>query len=225
MGKGTGSQAMVKFLTGIAVTLIVVVLVDARIRPVIEEVVGYQARLYAFQLVNSAMMEELAHEEIDYNKIVRISRGADGAVTAVQTDMRSVNRLKTQVADAVARKMEQPRNQSLSVPIGTLLGSSLVSGRGPEVEIKVIPLGYVQSELTNRFVAAGINQTLHQIMLGTNVQMTAVLPGFSVKTETSTNFCIAETVIVGAVPDGFTVVNGDDRSAIAKINDYQSHQD
>lgn len=214
-----GGGRVAKLLTAIAVVLIVAVFFEGRIRPVVESMIEYQTKVFAFQTINNAMLAEL-DSAVDYADMVKLTRGGDGMVTSIQTDVLTMNRLKARTADAVARCVEDKTNQSLRVPLGTLFGEQLFSGRGPEVEIKVIPAGYVQSELYNEFASAGINQTLHRIMLKTTVQMVAVLPGFNVKTETTTSFCIAETVIVGAIPDGFTLINGDERSAISKVNDY-----
>jgi sporulation protein YunB len=209
-----------KILTGLAVMLLVVVAVDLRIRPVVEKQIEYVARQYSFQLINQAMLSELVGELVPYGEIVSISRDGDGMVTSIETDMRAVNLLQTRTADTVARRLGQREWQTISVPVGTLLGSPLTAGRGFAVEIRIIPLGTVQSELGNQFAEAGINQTLHQIMLTTTVQIAAVLPGFTVETETAAGYCVAETVIVGAVPDGFTLVNGDEGGTVERINDY-----
>ena len=84
-----------------------------------------------------------------------------------------------------------------------------------------MPAGYVRSSLSHRFDAAGINQTRHQIMLRLDASIIAVLPGYTTSTEVSTDFLLAETVIVGTSPDSFTqVLTGDDQSIDQLIADY-----
>lgn len=46
------------------------------------------------------------------------------------------------------------------------------------------------------------------------------MPGYSVTTKVKTSYCLAETVIVGYVPQSFTEVTGDDRSNLSKIFDF-----
>lgn len=215
-------NTVAKILTVIAIMLLTVALVDLRMRPVLETVVGYQTKAFSVQIINTAMQEEMAKEAVWYADMVKLSYNADGQVTSVETDIVAVNRLKTQMIAAVSESIGQRGNQTLRIPIGTLLGSQLTSGRGPSVEARVIPVGYVQSEIYNEFISAGINQTMHKVMLRTTVQMVAVLPGYNVSTESSSSFCIAETVIVGSVPEGFTIINGDDSSTISKVNDYKA---
>lgn len=219
---GRAGSGAAKLLTGIAIMLIVAVFVDARIRPVVENMIAYQTKVYAFRLINTAMMEELDDSGVEYADIAHLTRRQDGLVASVETNIVAVNRLKSRVAATVARQVEEKDNQTLHIPIGTLLGSQLTSGRGPSIEVKVVPVGFARSELSNEFLSAGINQTLHQITLNTTVEMMAILPGFTVKTETSSSYCIAETLIVGTVPEGFTLINGDDSSVISKLNDYQA---
>jgi len=84
-----------------------------------------------------------------------------------------------------------------------LINSDLFSGRGPKIPIKIVPLGTVSTSFSNQFTAAGINQTRHQIMMDIVVDISILLPGYQTGTQVTTQVTIAETVIVGAVPDSY----------------------
>ena len=88
------------------------------------------------------------------------------------------------------------------------------------MEFKVLPVGYVQTEIYNSFQSAGINQTLHQIMLKVTATVSAVIPAYTVTTDVTTNLCIAQTIIVGKVPTAYTDINGEQSDLIGQINDY-----
>lgn len=210
-----------KLLTFAAALLIATAVVDMRIRPVVEEVVSHQAQSAAFRIINAAMLQTLESEAITYDDLVHLTRAADGSVRSIETDIVAINRLKSQMSSHAVQMLQLPEQQTLFIPLGTLLGSNLISGRGPMVEVQILPVGYLQSQLSNNFSSAGINQTLHQVMLETSIQLAAVLPGYTVRTETTSRFCIAETVIVGAIPEGYTIVGEDSRSMLSKINDYK----
>jgi len=189
-------------------------------RPVVESIAAHQVHVFSARTVNEAILAELSREGVYYGNIVNVSRNAQGDVASIQSDMREINRLKANVANTVARELEMLGATTMRIPLGTLLGNEVTSGRGPAVEIKVYPTGYVQTELYSQFTSAGINQTLHQIILGTSVQMMAVIPGYRIECETTTNYMIAQTVIVGNIPESFTQINGDQAPLISKINDY-----
>jgi hypothetical protein len=71
------------------------------------------------------------------------------------------------------------------------------------VTVRIMPLGSVQTRLYQQFTEAGINQTLHRIMLEVDFQVATVFPGYVVATDTTSSYPVAETVIVGKVPDAY----------------------
>lgn len=209
-----------KLFIAIIVMLLAAALAELRIRPVVESIIRYESSAFALRAINDAIEQELSATEAGYNDIVRLTRGSDSAVLSIETDMKAVNLLKAKTANAIATVFEDENIRTLRIPAGTVFGGQLFSGRGPLIEIRVMPSGYINQELYNEFISAGINQTLHRIMLKSTAEMVAILPGFQVKSSVATSFCVAETVIVGKIPEGYTIVNGDDGSAIAKMNDY-----
>ena len=62
----------------------------------------------------------------------------------------------------------------------------------------------------NTFTAAGINQTKHQIRLVVDVSVSILLPGFTTGTRVRNSFTVAETVIVGTVPESYTYFQSND---------------
>ena len=195
--------------------------VDAHIRPVIQSMAAYQAKVYATRILNEAVEAQLAGESPSYRELVSLSTGDDGKINAVQTDVVRLNLLKAALTNAATDRLEELEQQTVLVPLGTLLGWQVLSGCGPLVEFRLVPAGYVRSSLSHRFDAAGINQTRHQIMLRLDASIIAVLPGYTTSTEVSTDFLLAETVIVGTSPDSFTqVLTGDDQSIDQLIADY-----
>lgn len=199
-----------------AILIALLLLIESQLRPVVEGVAAYQAKVFATRMVNDAVLAELAREGVGYSDFVLLSRNNNGDITSIQSDMVEINRLKAQVTDAVLRELEGMEASSIQIPLGTLMGNELTSGRGPMVELKVYPAGYVQTDIYSRFTDAGINQTHHQIMLGASVQMQAVIPGYSIRCEVTTSYCIAQTVIVGNIPDAYVQL-GDGAPLISKI--------
>ncbi len=202
------SRALAWIFVIMAGFLAVAIWIDYSIRPVVSEVIEYQAKVFASRLINDAMMEELERAGLEYDNLVKISRDENGEVTSIEADMVQINRLKSRMGSSVVKKLEETDNREIFVPIGTILGNQFTSGRGPDIGIRIVPTGYAQTEIFNQFTSAGINQTHHQLMLNVSVQVVAILTGYSVKTDTQTSFCIAETVIVGDIPNGYASING-----------------
>ena len=118
--------------------------------------------------------------------------------------MAEFNRLQAAITQDVLTRLDQVSDTDLTLPIGTLTGSALLVGRGPSVRVKMQSVGSCSAHFENQFDQAGINQTTHRILLCVDVSMSILLPGFRTSTEVSNSFSVAETVIVGAVPDTYT---------------------
>ncbi len=197
-----------------------IIILDMRMRPTIQTMSAYQAKVYSGRLINEAISEELEQENIRYSNLVSLTMDGEGKVTSLQTDMVALNRLKTNISNKVLTALGDMENQDISVPIGTLFGGQLFSGRGPDIPFQIVHTGFMETELENRFDSAGINQTRHQIMLKINLKVSAIIPGYSTSTEINMNFCLAETVIIGIVPEAFTNVESSPDDVVGDIFDF-----
>jgi sporulation protein YunB len=159
----------------------------------------------------------LGGQDISYGDFVSLSLGSDGEIAALESNMAAINRFKSEVTQEIIRDLEEAGVSSINIPLGSLIGNELTAGRGPAVEMKVYPAGFVRTELYSQFISAGINQTLHQVMLSVSVEMRAIIPGYNIKSETSTSFMVAQTVIVGTVPDTYVHIEADASPLFSRI--------
>ena len=58
------------------------------------------------------------------------------------------------------------------------------------------------------------------MIMRTTVNVTAFIPMYSVETKVCGDFLIAETVIVGNVPESYTHVITEDKDIVDTINDF-----
>ena len=197
--------------------------IDGNIRPTIHTLADNQTRIRAVDTMNDAVTNELSEENIQYNNLVNINTNSKGEVTSLVSNIVNINNMKAKLAKRISQELnDKTSNTKLNVPIGTLFGWQITSGRGPKIRFDMTTKSYVRTEIRNEFEQAGINQTLHRIMLDVDVKITSVFAGYNVYSEINTNFCIAETVIVGVVPDSFTDVIDSESSLAGKIFDYGS---
>lgn len=202
-----------------------VLLTDAQLRPAVTTAAGSQANLYATRAIQEAVYRELERLETEYGDLVRLTYSDQGTVTSLQTDMLALSKLQSSVTTSVIDSILDFSGQEIRLPAGSLTGSPFLSGRGPEVEIRLVPAGFVETRVKNVFDGAGINQTRHQILLNVRLDVQAVLPGYSAGTLVDTDVCLAETVIVGLVPGAYTwVANGTD-PLVGLIQDYGAGED
>lgn len=200
--------------------LLAIACLEKRITPIIENFAGYQAKLLATRIINDAVLEVIEEDALQYSDMVSLSQGFDGQVTSMTTNMAAMNRLKSLVTNRVGEALEQNTVQTVEIPLGNLLGSAFLSGHGPMVTFRLMPSSYVDTQFHNEFESAGINQTLHRVMLSVDVRVSAMIPLYTVSSHVSTNVCLAETMIVGRVPSAYTDIDGDKTPLTNQLSDY-----
>ena len=163
---------------------------------------------YNVDELHRAIAADLAERDVDYGDFVTIQRDASGAITAMTTDMAALNQLRAQLVAQILSALEGVDASEIRIPLGSLVDSELVWARGPELRVRALRVGTVSAEFRSDFSQAGVNQTLHRIELEVAVPVTLILPGGQTELTVETGLRVAETVIVGAVPDTYLTLNG-----------------
>lgn len=190
-----------------AITVTSFVMADVLISPIIKSAASKRATSYATYIISNAVCERISDDEIKYSDIVTFEKDDEGRICALKTDVIKLNRLKSEIATDVYKKMNNIKSEEISIPLGTVLGSSIFAGRGPAVKTKMMSVGAVTSDFENIFTSAGINQTNHRIMIKVNINFSVLAPFELVPVSVTTSVCAAESVIVGSVPQAFTNVH------------------
>ena len=136
-----------------------------------------------------------------YDDLIEIVKDNDGNITLIRTNSSAVNALARGITQSAQRNLEQIGEQGIGIPIGSLSGISFFAGRGPDVKIKAIPVGSIDTNFSSQFIPAGINQTLHRLFIDVTASVSIVIPGAENKVTTLTQVLIGESVIIGKVPD------------------------
>lgn len=152
--------------------------------------------------VNNVVSEIMRSGEYSEDYFVNFEKTASGEVSAISSNMARINALSAQILDRVVGATENHKI-TVRIPIGNLTGISLLMGRGPSVPVQIIVLTSSRVEFNNSVVTAGINQTKHQINLEIIVDIDVLIPWDTESTQVVTEVLIADTVIVGQVPDTF----------------------
>jgi len=154
-------------------------------------------------LVERCVTEDLAERGLTYAELVSIQRDTSGAIVSLTTDMAAMNLLRAELVERVLDALEGVGVLQLRIPLGSLLDLDVLWGLGPSLKVHAMAVGTADARFSSSFSEAGVNQTLHRIELELTVPMTLLLPGGPVETESVTRLCVAETVIVGRVPDAY----------------------
>ena len=163
----------------------------------ISEISEFESKQAALDVINAAISREL--EKLPQSSYI-ISE-TDGRITSINSDTNAVNRLQSSVSKAVNESLSQLEGTKLSVPIGTLSGTNILTGRGFDIPLRLHQIGAAKTELKSDLTEAGINQTKYSLYLTVTIEMAAILPAHSTDIVVSYDYPVSETVIVGEIPD------------------------
>lgn len=160
------------------------------------------------RVVTLAVNETIEQGDITYKDLITFEKNSEGQITALQSNMIAFNQVQADIVDDILGRLSEVSTTDLSIPLGTLTGSALLAGRGPSFKVRMQFVGSSNAHFDNEFTEAGINQTKHRIILSVDVSVSILLPGFSTYTKVSNDFVVAETIIVGTIPDSYVYFSG-----------------
>ena len=193
-------------LLGIAVAVTCITVLSARLSPLVTVVAVDEVNNEIHQIVNHAVDSVIREQALSYGDIVSLERGEQGIVTSASSNMAAINSLRTELTARILEKIDGIDLRELDIPLGNLTGVDLLSGRGPALRVEALWIGTIRTELENEFSSAGINQTLHRLMLQVAIPATILLPTGQTETTVTTQVCIAENIIIGSVPGTYIQV-------------------
>lgn len=174
--------------------------------PLIGELAKARVENRASNIINEAIEAQLRSDDVDYENIVCLEKDVHGDITALKTNINEINRLKTQILSVIDVILLDLDVNEIGLPLGSLILPEFFSGSGPKLPIKVLSISSSDADFRNEFSSAGINQTSHRIMMDVTITMTVLTPAGTESVTVTSGMVIAETVIVGHVPDSYVNV-------------------
>ena len=170
------------------------------------------------------MYDFLNENALSYSELANITYGNDFDVKAIEIDSVKLNKIKSGIVSLVQKEICNNGDFNIDIPVGTIIGNGFTINRGPTIPINMIMSSAVESNVISTFEGSGINQTLHKIVLRLKINTYILMPWYRSNCILETDFVLTETVIVGKVPDAFTVViESENDNTGGLINDYNAN--
>ncbi len=172
------------------------------VNPVIIESSMAKTRSLSQKAVEQAIYDTIKDNAI-YDSLVMITRDDAGDVVYISTNTLQINILARELAKSAQERLEDLGAEGIDIPLGTFTGMPIFVGRGPDINIKLLPIGSISCKFSSEFIDAGINQTNHKIYLTVTSNVSVILPTANQNVQTTTQVLIAESIIVGKIPDTY----------------------
>lgn len=192
----------------LTLALVLLLVFRSRYHGIIRSLAETSVRNSTSDLINDAIDKQIEEGNIQYDRIVYFEKDLNGRITALKTNMSEVNRLKTDILNLINDEILAMDTSDLGIPIGSLLLPEFFSGKGFCIPIHILSIRNSDASFTSYFSEAGINQTLQQLTMEVSVDVSVLVLGNTESFTVSSQVVVAETIIVGDVPQTFLHTGG-----------------
>ena len=197
------------FLLLVVIALSLLIIFRIRYYDAIRELSESQVRNATSDLINDAIDRQIESGNIRYDRIVYFEKDLNGRITALKTNMAEVNRLKTDILNLINDEILALDTANITIPIGSLVLPEFFSGQGIGIPIQILSIRNSDGSFKSYFSEAGINQTLQQLTMDVSVDVSVLVLGKTESFTVSSQVVVAETVIVGQVPNTYLQTGGE----------------
>lgn len=193
----------------ILMTLIVLaffLLIDRNFKPLVFSLAEARSAAMASQALNGALTEAI-EDGVEYDDLMTVRMDERGQVALLMANTMRMNQLADRAGQEALKRLNNMSSERVTVPLGAALGMTILAGKGPGIPISIVPIGSIATDFATEFEACGINQTRHKVYLKVTASIRIVIPTGAKTTQVSVNMLVAESIIVGNVPEGFVGYN------------------
>lgn len=190
------------------------------ISPVIKVVCESTAKTIALKVTEETVNELISN--VEYDSLMNVKYNEQGKIIAINANVINMNKLSSEIAYKIEEKLNNLDKQTVEIPLGKIWGLDIFSGYGPSINIKIIPLGNTETEYKTEFISQGINQTKHTIYLEIKSTVSIIAPFMSDSVTTNSRMTVAETVVVGEIPQiYYNITGGEEINKNISLNNSQ----
>lgn len=182
---------------------------DKLVTPTVMVVATSEMRAKALQTVNMAMINEFS-KDFNYDDIIHVEKDSSGNIVMMKADTIKMNKIACNVSLSAQNKLQSMGEIGIKIPFGYVFQNNLLAHLGPKITVRMEPIGYVETKYLSDFESSGINQTRHKIYVQVKTNIRIIIPFESEDIEVQNEMPIAETIIVGKIPNNAVNLNLND---------------
>jgi len=177
---------------------------EKSLRPAILSIAELKADILATEAINRALLDNITSDLV-YADLIKVERDESGRIVMANLDGIKINKLLAKTTLATQEALYAMEQEPFEIPLGEAMDSYILATYGPQIPVRLIPRGRVNTRIVDVFEEAGINQVRHKIYMEVFTEVRIVIPFISSPVEVLTTVPIADTIYPGEVPD--TVIN------------------
>lgn len=182
------------------VFILSIFLYDKRIYPAVLQVAESSIKADTIECISKTSME-LFDEEFNYDEMIIIDKDNEGNINMIRANTVKLNYLTSRLSIRCNEELQKMGEVGVEVPLGWMTDNSAFYEFGPDLNVKIDPIGNMKVSYESKFESAGINQTRHKIYLNVEARVRMKIPLHSKEQVVTCQIPVAETIIVGKTPN------------------------
>ena len=138
---------------------------------------------------------------ITYDELFDVQYNDRGDVALIRANSPRINSIAREIANLAQANLDSLGTVEVAISAGTFTGLALLTGFGPDVTIKIVPIGAANCDFVSCFQSAGINQTFHKIYIDVYADVNIITPIDEPTVQVKAEILVCENLIVGKVPE------------------------
>ena len=185
-----------------ALVLLIFGIVEKNLKPTIVQIAESRASLIATETIHRVLYDKVL-ANVNYNELIFVHKDSEQRITMMQANTIKISRIVSQANIEIKDALENLEDEIIQIPFGQIFGSQLFANFGPRINVKLSPVGKVNVNFIDEFQEAGINQVRHILYLNIETNIRIVVPLATEGVTVNNQVPIAETIIVGQVPNTY----------------------
>ncbi len=186
-----------------AATLIVIIAMSIRMTANFDTAAHQFCKYDVGNALNAEISRQLLMFTIENKELQQSICSYDrsgGTLRSISVNPHVVSTITAMISNRLIETVRNFGESGFGMPLGNATGMITLSGKGPKIKIKTVPLGNIACDTESQFISAGINQTHFKLVLKITCAYEALAPFARESGELCFTYTLCETVIVGDVP-------------------------
>ena len=170
------------------------------VNPVLINTIELKSKAVSTSAINEAI-NIVVRDNVRYENLITITTDDLGNISMIQANAIEANNISRKLAQTTEKLIDDYGDLGVGIPLGSFSGIPILAGTGPDIKLKITPIGAVMCKFVSEFEQAGINQTIHRIYININANVGIVMPLYTKRFTSTQQVLISESIIVGSVPE------------------------
>lgn len=170
------------------------------ISPIICSLSEEKVRSLCNTVISQSVELAMDEDSISYNDLVHVNFNSSGEIVLIQNDTVKINKLVRRVTELVQSQMDTLGSQGIDIALGTFTGIPFLFGLGPNISLKLVPVGTVTTKFVDKFESTEINNTRHLLNFEVTANVGMILPAKTQNFETTLEVLVDQFIYPGKIP-------------------------